>query len=325
MRQILITGGAGFVGRNMIRYIRRAKLNASIDVVDDFSEEGVEEEFQAQGLVGEIRQLHLQDVQGFVKHAGPYALCIHLAARVGGREHIEGKPLVVAENIAIDAAVVGAVNTGLAKELMYFSSAAAYPTDLQQRRAQPSEPWRRLREGDIDWTSAVLGRPDMTYGWAKLTGEYLCSFLRGVKCTVFRPFSGYGEDQSEKYPFPAILNRVVRGDNPVVVWGSGHQMRDFIHVKDVCDMAFKLHDWHGGGPYNLGTGVATSFFDLTAKALKVFGSPAILALDESKPEGVFVRVADVRLTSALGVVAKTSLEKGIKDWVSVNHKEASTW
>jgi len=59
-------------------------------------------------------------------------------------------------------------------------------------------------EGDI-------GMPDMTYGWAKLTNEYLAQLAyqkHGLKSVCYRPFSGYGEDQDDAYPFPSICRRV---------------------------------------------------------------------------------------------------------------------
>jgi len=78
----------------------------------------------------------------------------------------------------------------------------------------------------IDFTSGELGQPDMTYGWSKLTGEYLSCLAAkqyGVHIACVRPFSGYGEDQDLSYPVPAIAYRVARGDDPVAVWGTGEQ------------------------------------------------------------------------------------------------------
>ena len=82
-----------------------------------------------------------------------------------------------------------------------------------------------------------IGMPDMSYGWAKLTCEYLARLAyekHGLKSVCYRPFSGYGEDQDNSYPFPSICKRVLahQGAKVLDVWGSGKQMRDFIHIDD---------------------------------------------------------------------------------------------
>ena len=82
-----------------------------------------------------------------------------------------------------------------------------------------------------------LGMPDMSYGWAKLTHEYLAQLAfqkHGIKSVTYRPFSGYGEDQDKAYPFPSICKRVLDnlGAKRLTVWGTGEQMRDFIHIDD---------------------------------------------------------------------------------------------
>jgi len=312
--KILITGGAGFVGRNMIRFIRRAIPAASILVVDTLSEDP--ESFFRQGL-DRAAELHVADVRDYVPHAlvdgDRFDLCIHLAAVVGGRQKIEGEPLAVAQDLAIDATVINGVHAGLADELMYFSSSAAYPRHLQADEDAPA-----LRERMID-VHHLDGSPDLTYGWAKLTGEFLCSFLTHTKVTIFRPFSGYGEDQAPTYPFPAIMRRIRDGEDPVVVWGSGMQIRDWIHIEDVCRMAFELHRAAPSGEvYNLGTGLGTTFDELVRTALDVCGRTAEITADASKPEGVFCRYADTAKARALGVWPTIGLPEGIERWMEAN-------
>jgi len=311
--KILITGGAGFVGRNMIPHVRRTMSDAEILVVDTLTEDPTS--FFKQGLHRHAG-LVIQDVRDFVGHAlrlgWRFDLCIHLAAVVGGRQKIEGEPLAVAADLAIDASVIGAVHAGLADELMYFSSSAAYPIQHQTRESQQA-----LAERDLD-AQNLSGCPDLTYGWAKLTGEFLCSFLNSTKVTIFRPFSGYGNDQAPAYPFPAIMRRVRDGENPVVVWGSGDQVRDFIHIEDVCRMAFELHRDYSGDVYNLGTGTATSFKRLAAAACAAADRPGVIVTDPSKPEGVFARFADTAKTARLGVASEISLPDGMARWLEAN-------
>ena len=94
-----------------------------------------------------------------------YDLVINLAAIVGGREVIENNPLAVAEDLEIDTAFWRwAVKN---KKI-----GAAYPVHLQTKKN-----FRLLKEQDIDFSKDNLGKPDLSYGWAKLNNEYLNRFL----------------------------------------------------------------------------------------------------------------------------------------------------
>ena len=71
--------------------------------------------------------------------------------------------------------------------------------------------YRLLKEQDVNF-SKDISVPDLTYGWAKLTSEYLAKIAyekHGLKSICYRPFSGYGEDQDLNYPFPSICKRIL--------------------------------------------------------------------------------------------------------------------
>ena len=155
----------------------------------------------------------------------------HFAAIVGGRAKIDGDPMMVALDLAIDAEFFYWICNNKPKRVLYPSSSAAYPIDLQTDDGAIA-----LKETDIDFSK--MGEPDMTYGWSKLTGEYLAKIAAkfyGVHITCIRPFSGYGEDQDLSYPIPAIAKRAAQKEDPFEVWGTGHQGRDFVHIEDVID------------------------------------------------------------------------------------------
>ena len=131
-----------------------------------------------------------------------YELVINLAAIVGGREVIENNPLAVAEDLEIDTAFWRWVvkNKIMIKHTITYSSSAAYPIHLQKRKK-----YRLLKETDIDFSNNFIGKPDLSYGWAKLNNEYLALLAyekHGIKNTIFRPFSGYGSDQDLKLSIP---------------------------------------------------------------------------------------------------------------------------
>jgi UDP-glucose 4-epimerase len=89
---------------------------------------------------------------------------------------------------------------------------------------------------------------------------------------------------------PAIVARALSRADPLTVWGSGEQQRDFVYVDDAIAAIVATHDTAPAGPLNICTGVATSFRDLAAAAADAVGySPQIVG-DLSRPGGVDFRV-----------------------------------
>jgi nucleoside-diphosphate-sugar epimerase len=280
--KILITGDAGFVGRAFHRALE--KQNHEITGID---------------LVNgkEVRHFFATDTTQF-------DIVIHLAAIVGGRMTIEGNPLSVASDLAIDADMFQWALRTRPKHIVYFSSSAAYPIFLQRLQYQ-----QKLREIDINLEH--IRTPDFTYGWAKLSGEMLASYARaeGLKVTVLRPFSGYGSDQALDYPFPSFIERAKRKADPFEVWGRGTQVRDFVHIDDVVGATFAavINDVK---TMNICTGRPTSFIELAEMVMLQAGYLAPIKNNLDAPIGVEYRVGDP--TRMLEVYEpKISLEEGI--------------
>jgi GDP-L-fucose synthase len=291
----LITGGCGFVGRHFAKALLQRGWRVTI--VDDLST-GLPVERWPEGVAlseseRKRAHVHIGDFRQWVREFdADFGLVVHLAAVVGGRLTIEGDPLAVATDLSIDATLFNWVTRGARPDqVLYFSSSAAYPINLQQ-----SNDNQRLAEHLIEFTGSTVGLPDMTYGWSKLTGEFLAQFAvkkYGLNVVSYRPFSGYGEDQDFSYPFPSIVGRAARLESPIVVWGSGDQTRDFIHIDDVVAAVFASCDRLAtGDALNLGSGEATSFRRLAELACQVAGYSTAVICDTNKPEGVFARVAD---------------------------------
>lgn len=310
----LVTGGCGFVGR---RFVKRLLADGfRVSVVDDLSTGRPPAEWpDPVRLATEERRrvsIEIRDIRDWLQEESPaFDLVVHLAAVVGGRLKIEADPLAVATDLAIDATLFNWLVSAPPPrpKLLYFSSSAAYPIGLQGRDRNT-----RLSEDLIDFSDG-LGVPDMTYGWSKLTGEFLASHASesyGLDVVVYRPFSGYGEDQDFSYPFPSVVRRVGRREDPVVVWGSGEQSRDFIYIADVVNAVFaSMEALRSGEALNLATGRSVSFFQLAQQACHVVGHAADVVNDPRRPEGVFARVGNPdRMLRHYR--PRTSLEQGIE-------------
>ena len=290
-KRVLITGGCGFVGRRFVKEC--SDMGCEVTVVDDLST-GISPKFWPH-FVKPKNDIHFvkADVRNFFKKSNlSFDLIIHLSAVVGGRLTIEGDPLKVATDLAIDAMFFNWLPTlkPIPKKVLYFSSSAVYPIVYQTKKDS-----KRLSEDLVDF-SDFIGVPDMTYGWSKLSGEFLAKHTvekYGIEVVSFRPFSGYGEDQDLTYPFPSIVKRVINKESPIIIWGSGEQKRDFIHIDDVVKAVMIAKDkLKPGQCLNLGSGEETSFFELARLCMKFSGHDAEIKNDPSKPEGVFCRVCD---------------------------------
>jgi len=261
--KILITGHMGFVGKYFMRKYKDHDITG-IDI-----KEG-------------------NDCRDFFKtDDNHYDMIIHLAAIVGGRETIENNPLAVATDLAIDSDMMQWALRTKPNHVVYFSSSAAYPIEKQENYMT-----HKLFEWDINLKN--VQNPDLTYGWAKLTGEYCLQFLqeKGIRVHVFRPFSGYGTDQDLYYPFPSFIERAKNLMNPFDIWGDGNQVRDFIHMQDIVDAVDEAIKQDIEGPVNLGSGIATSFNQLKEIVCGIRGYNPEINHIKTAPVGVMYRVAN---------------------------------
>jgi nucleoside-diphosphate-sugar epimerase len=307
----LISGDLGFVGRHMAaELIARGWEVSGFDI----RRAGPDEGNGYPHWVGDVRGI--RSAPGWPERGTVYDLVVHCAYAVGGRAAIEGVPMNLAHNVAADAALFEWALTTGQRRVLYFSSSAAYPFYLQTPHwlAQMGRDAMPLHEGDIDPRGAE--EPDANYGWAKLTGERLAAAAagQGLPVHVVRPFSGYGGDQSLDYPFPALLWKVLqnRGE-PIPVWGSAEQVRDWIHIDDVVNGALAVVDADERLPVNLCTGIPTSM-DLLVRFMWELARPGEefpgITVQTDRPMGVFWRVGDPRRQHEI-YVPKITLEEGI--------------
>lgn len=212
-----------------------------------------------------------------------FDLVVHAAARSPHRAAIDSDAAMHPYNAMLDSAMFDWAIRTKQRRVLYLSSCAAL-------------------DGPVD-----------DYAAGKLHGERLAANARaaGVPVTVVRPYSGYGEDQAEDFPFRAIVERARRREDPFVIWGDGSQVRDWVHVDDVVAGALKAAESGTDEPVSLCTGVGTSMVELARMACAEVGYEPEFEFRLDKPAGVGYRVGDVNrmLTYYWPTV---SLEAGVK-------------
>lgn len=271
-KRALVTGNKGFVGRHMQAELeRRGWMVHGVDIRDDAWPE----------YSNNAHFIFSQDVD---RNRGDnitrYSLVVHCAAESPNRGAIDTNPSLFPANVALDAAMFRwAIRTNQ-PHVLYFSSSAAYPIVYQR-----SGGGRALVEDDID-LDGMCGcsmdccgiereamTPDSPYGWTKLLGEQMAAAAReaGVKVTVVRPFSGYGEDQSPEFPFGAFIRRAKAREDPFTIWGTGDQVRDWIHIDDMVKGALAVVESGTTDPVNLCTGIGTDMKTLARMICEAAG------------------------------------------------------
>lgn len=280
--KILITGSEGFVGSHFKQKFHGVNLTC-IDVSNG------------------------QDACKFFREDDTrFDLVIHLAATVGGRKVIDLEPFKLFNNFNLDSELFQwALRTRPAK-IVYYSSSAAYPMDLQCEKSGI-----KLTESDINLNRISSPDPSI-YGISKLTGEHLAKYARneGLNIYVFRPFSGYSEKQSLDYPFPSFIERTKRRKDPFEIWGDGEQVRDWIHIDDIVNATLATIKESDPITVNLCTGRPTSFNEFAGIATRMAGFKPKLEHRLDAPVGVRYRVGDPTLMNTI-YEAKITLEEGI--------------
>jgi nucleoside-diphosphate-sugar epimerase len=352
--QLLVTGGAGFVGRNVVVRLVEDFPDACVWIIDDLStglaplrwpegklvadreadREGMGQSFRLDSGEAMVRFIQADALSVFLGELGrvprwlpkrlpAFDRIYHLSSVVGGRALIEGDPLAVGVDLAIDSAFfLWAAKVNQPSRILYASSSAAYPVSLQSESGPLA-----LEESMIDFDRGTA-QPDFTYGWSKLTGEYLgriaaCRY--GLKVGVVRPFSGYGEYQEPVYPVPAIALRAAAQRDPLYVWGTGEQTRDFIHIDDCVEaMERAITCIEDGSAVNIGSGKPTTFLELAALMAEIVGYSPRICGKVGRPVGVAQRYCEpTLLREMLGFVPRISLREGMSRVVAVAKERLS--
>jgi GDP-L-fucose synthase len=161
------------------------------------------------------------------------------------------------------------------------------------------------------------------YGIAKIAGIKLCeSYNRqyGTRYFCVMPTNLYGPNDNydlvSSHVLPALIRKAheakLRGDQEIVVWGTGAPRREFLHVDDLADACvFMMERDIGDGLYNIGSGEEVTIRELALIVTQEVGFSGRLVFDKSKPDGTPRKLLDCAKLNRLGWQPKISLRNGI--------------
>jgi ADP-L-glycero-D-manno-heptose 6-epimerase len=310
---IVVTGSAGFIGSCMVAKLNQEGFN-DVVLVDDFSNPAKNKNFEGKKFTHKIDRGEFVD---WIKANHHFIqMIIHLGARTDTTEF--NMELLAELNTEYSKLVFNAcVEFGL--PLIYASSAATYGlgefgyNDDHEvpYKLKPLNPYGISKNEFDKW---VLQQPRKPYFWAGLKffniygpNEYHKGRMASVIFHAFNQIKATGK------------MKLFRSHNPD--YKDGGQLRDFVYVKDLVDVIFFLmHHRKDSGIYNLGTGKARTFLDLTRNTFKAMGVPENIdfidtPIDIRDKYQYFTEATMTKLRSIGYSKPFTSLEDGVEDYV----------
>lgn len=311
-KRTLVTGGGGFIGSHLVELL--AKEGAEVTVPIRSNARYLENVKNIRLAYGDLQSMDFcSDV------CKGKDIVMNLAADVGGIEYnIKHQGSIFRNNLSIFMNVLDASRINGVERFLAVSSACVYPRHCTI--PTPEE------EGFID-------SPDPSnegYGWAKRMEEFLSiaySKEYGMNIAIARPYNAYGPrdnfDPNSGHVIPALIRRVMGGENPLIVWGSGEQTRSFLYAEDFArGLMIVTEKYCKADPVNIGSDEEVKIKDLANLIVKLSGKKTNIIFDDSKPSGQPRRSCGTKkLFEKTGFRTKVPLEEGIRrtiEWYREN-------
>lgn len=307
-QKIIVTGGAGFLGRYVIDELRRA---------------GCRDE---QILIPRRDTFDLRTMDGCQRAVSGRDIVIHLAATVGGIGFNQAQPgTLFYDNIMMGVQLMEAARLASVKKFVAVGTICAYP----KHTPVP------FREHDL-WD----GYPEETnapYGLAKkmlLVQSQAYRQQYGFNSIYLLPVNLYGPgdnfDPTSSHVIPALIRKIdeaqQRGDQEITVWGTGQATREFLYAADAAEGIVRAAMcYNGPEPVNIGASREIKIEELVLLLCRLMDFRGVVHWDSTKPDGQPRRVLDTtRAWEWFGFRARTDLEQGLRQTIEWYRAQTQT-
>lgn len=305
-KTVLVTGGSGFVGTHFVEALLaqgarvRVPIHTRPMIVND---ERIE-----------LVQADLVRPEDCLRVAQGADYVIHAAGAVAAAAVTASNPMsAITANLILNARMLEAAWQAGVERFLIFSSSTGYPvTDYPVKE---EEMW-----------SGPTHPSYFGYGWMRRYIERLSEFVASksrLKIALIRPTAIYGRwdnfDPVASHVIPGLIRRAVDKQDPFEVWGTGNEVRDFLHVTDMVRGCLLTLEKHAEcDPINIGYGKTVTIKDIVTLVLAAAGhDQAQVVFNSSRPTAIPVRMVDTtKARQLLGFEPAVSLEAGLKDTVA---------
>lgn len=306
MTRVLVTGGTGFIGSHITRFL--VKEGYSVRVLDDNTRG---KNSRISDVISEIELIE-GDVSNFSLTESACKnidMVIHLAF-INGTSNFYNHPDKVL-NVAIKGilSIASAISKWNIEDLILASSSEVY--QFPDTFPTPE---------NIQMVVPDLVNPRYSYGLGKIIQEYY-SFhaMRELKnLTIFRPHNIYGSDMGNLHVIPQLFEKAIRAKEvggEFIVEGTGAQTRSFCHINDfIQGFALILRASKGKQVFNIGSSEEVTISDLAARIAKICDINSNVLKSEMPAGGTLRRVPDISKLEALGYKPTVSLDDGLKKY-----------
>jgi UDP-glucose 4-epimerase len=315
LKKIIITGGTGFIGRNLVKRLSNNKQFSVVLIANTSSLSGSTMDLSERSPL----TYHSADIRDREAILNIFKderadICIHLAAKISVADSIRKPKETMDINVKGTLNVLDACHNSGINSFVFASSAAVYGD---------------VKELPISEDESL--RPLSPYGRSKMLAEqHVISYkqLRKINNAIsLRIFNVYGGGQTSESDVITRFAKRLSGGQPPVINGDGMQTRDFISVDDVVDSIVLSATHMESGEYkpenlssvfNVGTGIPTSISELAKKMIKIFEldlHPTYKERKEDEKE-ILKSYADItRAKKVLNFAAKKSIETGLRELI----------
>ncbi|PKN65121.1 MAG: epimerase [Deltaproteobacteria bacterium HGW-Deltaproteobacteria-15] len=297
---LLITGGCGFIGLNLIDYLRRESKHRIV-VLDNLivGKREYLNEFDVCFFEGDIRDANM--VKEILRDENIEGI-IHLAADTRVVDSIENPDFNFDVNVNGTYSLLRVARSEKVERFVFASTGGAI-----------------IGETTPPVHEEMVPRPISPYGASKLCGEAYCSALAGsygMKTVALRFSNVYGPRSFHKGSVVAQFFKKIVAREDLVVYGNGEQTRDFVYVEDLCSaISASLHLEEGGKVFQLGTGIETSINTLVERIKEcVGGNYKVRVLSMPPRQGEILKnfCSISRARKDLGYFPKVDLKEGLE-------------
>jgi len=305
--RILITGGAGFVGKHLVKSL--IKNNHSVTIFDNYSNSS---ESSIQSLLDKINFVkgditNYEDISSSIKSSD---IVIHLASKINVQESFANPNLT--KNVNVDGTInlLEACKENKITDIIVASSAAVYGD---------------CKDSKIYLSENSNTNPTSPYGESKLEMERNVidySEKHGFNAVILRFFNIYGIGQSPEYAgvITKFLQKI-KENNSLEIYSDGLQTRDFVSIDDLVDSIYDtISKMEGkrGSIYNIASGKSISINDLATLMISLSGKNLNVVHYESKKGDIIHSQADISLAEKeLSYQPKIDLKDGIRNLMKV--------